>query len=253
MQQVTVRDVLAFLEKLAPPALAESRDNVGLLLESEGPVSGVLTALDITDAVVAEAIATGSSLIVAHHPVIFRPLKNLNYNNVIYKMARAGISAICMHTNLDCAAGGTGDTLAALLGLTDVQTYTVDDDEHLGRIGSLPQPLAMPQLAAHCRDTLHTPVRYVENGRAVQRVAIVTGSGDYVSDALAAGADALVTGEVGYHKAMDAAAAGLGVVEAGHFGTEAPIAAVLKEQIAAAFPGLPVQVSASMKDVFLTL
>ena len=111
----------------------------------------------------------------------------------------------------------------------------------------------MAQLAAHCRDTLHTPVRYVENGRAVRRVAIVTGAGDSVQDALAAGADALVTGEVGYHKAMDAATAGLGVVEAGHFGTEAPIAAVLKEQIAAAFPGLPVRVSASMKDVFMTL
>jgi dinuclear metal center YbgI/SA1388 family protein len=253
MQQITVQDVLHLLEQLAPPALAESWDNVGLLLESEGPVSGVLTALDITDAVVAEAIATGCSLIVAHHPVIFRPLKNLDYNNVIYKMARAGISAICMHTNLDCAAGGTGDTLAALLGLTDVQAYTVDGDEHLGRIGSLPQPLTMAQLAAHCRDTLHTPVRYVENSRAVQRVAIVTGSGDYVNDALAAGADALITGEVGYHKAMDAAAAGLGVVEAGHFGTEAPIAAVLKEKIAAAFPELPVRVSARMKDVFLTL
>ena len=81
MQQITVQDVLHLLEQLAPPALAESWDNVGLLLESEGPVSGVLTALDITDAVVAEAIATGCSLIVAHHPVIFRPLKNLDYNN----------------------------------------------------------------------------------------------------------------------------------------------------------------------------
>ena len=85
------------------------------------------------------------------------------------------------------------------------------------------------------------------------RVAIVTGSGDYVEDALAAGADALVTGEVGYHKAMDAAAAGLGVVEAGHYGTEAPIAAVLKEKLAAAFPVLPVQVSETMKDIFRTL
>lgn len=251
--QVMVRDVLRMLEQLAPPALAESWDNVGLLLESEGPVSGVLTALDITGAVVEEAIEKGCSLIVAHHPVIFRPLKELHYNNVIYKMARAGISAICMHTNLDCAAGGTGDTLAALLGLSGVQTYTVDGDEHLGRIGALPQPMTMPQLAAHCKEVLHTPVRYVENGRTVSRVAIVTGSGDYVQDALAAGADALLTGEVGYHKALDAADAGLGVVEAGHFATEAPIAAVLQSKIAAAFPELTVLVSERMKDVFLTL
>lgn len=253
MQQVTVRQVLQFLEQLAPPALAESWDNVGLLLESEGPVSGVLTALDITDAVVEEAVEKGCSLIVAHHPVIFRPLKTLDYNNVIYKMVRAGISAICMHTNLDCAAGGTGDTLAELLGLQEVQNYSVDGDEHLGRIGRLPQPLTMPQLAALCRDVLHTPVRFVENERTVRQVAVVTGSGDYVADAVAAGADALVTGEVGYHKAMDALAVGLGVVEAGHFGTEVPIAAVLQKKIAAAFPELPVQVSTRMKDVFVTL
>lgn len=253
MCQVTVRDVLRCLEELAPPAYAESWDNVGLLVESEGPVTGILTVLDITDAAVEEAIEKGCNLIVAHHPVIFRPVKALHYNNVIYKMARNGLSAICMHTNLDCAAGGTGDTLAALLGLRDVQTYTVDGDERLGRVGCLPQPLTMPQLAALCRDTLDTPVRYVESGRPVSRVAIVTGSGDYVEDALAAGADALVTGEVGYHKAMDAAAAGLGVVEAGHYGTEAPIAAVLKEKLAAAFPVLPVQVSETMKDIFRTL
>ncbi len=251
--QVMVRDVLHMLEQLAPPALAESWDNVGLLLESEGPVTGVLTALDITGAVVEEAIEKGCNLIVAHHPVIFRPLKELHYNNVIYKMARAGISAVCMHTNLDCAAGGTGDTLAALLGLSGVQTYTVDGDEHLGRIGTLLQPMTMPQLAARCKEVLHTPVRYVENGRTVSRVAIVTGSGDYVQDALAAGADVLLTGEVGYHKALDAADAGLGIVEAGHFATEAPIAAVLKEKIAAAFPELTVLTSERMKDVFLTL
>ena len=253
MQQVSVQDVLRLLEQLAPPALAEDWDNVGLLVESKGPVTGILTVLDITDAAVEEAITGGCNLIVAHHPVIFRPVKSLHYNNVIYKMAQAGISAICMHTNLDCAAGGTGDTLAALLGLQNVQTYAVDGDENLGRIGMLLQPMSMPQLAALCRDALHTPVRYVENGRAVSRVAVVTGSGDYIEDALAAGADALVTGEVGYHKALDAAAAGLGVVEAGHFGTEAPIAAVLKEKLAAAFPALPVQVSETMKDVFRTL
>ncbi|MBQ8611463.1 MAG: Nif3-like dinuclear metal center hexameric protein [Oscillospiraceae bacterium] len=253
MQQVSVQDVLRLLEQLAPPALAEGWDNVGLLVESEGPVTGILTVLDITDAAVEEAIARGYNLIAAHHPVIFRPVKSLHYNNVIYKMAQAGISAICMHTNLDCAAGGTGDTLAALLGLQNVQTYAVDGDENLGRIGTLLQPMSMPQLAALCRDVLHTPVRYVENSRAVSRVAVVTGSGDYIEDALAAGADALVTGEVGYHKAMDAAAAGLGVVEAGHFGTEAPIAAVLKEKLAAAFPALPVRVSETMKDVFRTL
>ena len=59
MCQVTVRDVLRRLEELAPPAYAESWDNVGLLVESEGPVTGILTVLDITDAAVEEAIEKG--------------------------------------------------------------------------------------------------------------------------------------------------------------------------------------------------
>ncbi len=253
MRQISVREVLVQLEQLAPPQLAESWDNVGLLVEGEGPVTGILTALDITGDVVAEAMERKCDLIVAHHPVIFHPVKALQYNNVIYKLAQAGISAICMHTNLDCAAGGTGDTLAALLGLQQVQTYAVDGDEQLGRIGTLPQPLTMPQLAALCREVLHTPVRFVENGRSISRVAVVTGSGDYVQDAVAAGADALVTGEIGYHKALDAEAVGLGMVEAGHFGTEAPIVPVLQQKLAAAFPELPVLASQTMKDVFRTL
>lgn len=249
---VSVGQVLAFLQRLAPPSLALDWDNVGALVECEGPVHGILTALDITAETVAEAQQRDCQLIVSHHPVLFHPLRRLHYNNVIYKMVRAGISGICMHTNLDSAAGGTGDTLAALLGLEGVTAFAVDGAPQLGRIGSLPQPMTLPQLAALCARRLQTPVRYVPAGRPVRRVAVVTGAGDEVADALAAGAEALVTGEAGYHQALDAAAAGLGLIAAGHYGTEAPIAAVLAQKLAAAFPGLRVQCSAAMHDVFVT-
>ena len=250
---LTNQDVLRVLEALAPPALAEGWDNVGLLVDSGQPVRGILTALDITADTVAEAAEKGCDLLVSHHPVIFDPPKRLDYNNVLYKMIRADVSAICMHTNLDCAAGGTGDTLAALLGLREVRAFTAEGDAALGRIGQLPAPLSAEQLAALCGKVLYTPVRFADGGRPVQKVAVVTGAGDCVADALAAGADALVTGEVRYHHALDAAAAGLSLVEAGHFGTEAPIATVLAERLRTTFPDTPVFVSERMHDVFHTL
>ena len=250
---LTNQDVLRVLEALAPPALAEGWDNVGLLVDSGQPVHGILTALDITADTVAEAAEKGCDLLISHHPIIFDPPKRIDYNNVLYKMIRAGQSAICMHTNLDCAAGGTGDTLAALLGLREVCVFTAEDDDALGRIGLLPSPTDTAGLAALCERVLHTPVRFVDGRHAIRRVAVVTGAGDCIADALAAGADALVTGEVRYHHALDAAAAGLSVVEAGHFGTEAPIAAVLAGQLREAFPDIPVFVSERMRDVFHTL
>ena len=253
MQSVELGEILAFLEGLAPPALAESWDNVGLLVEGQRDVSGVLTALDITPAIVAEALEKDCQLIVAHHPVIFAPLKRLGVQEVAWQLTRLNISAICMHTNLDCADGGTGDTLAALLGLTHIAPFAVQGNAKLGRLGSLPAPLTMPQLAALCEKVLHTGVRYTPAKGLVQRVAVVTGAGDDWADALAAGADALVTGEVGYHHALDAAAAGIGLVAAGHYATEAPIAAVLAKKLAAAFPTLHVHPSEKMRDVFCEL
>lgn len=253
MRQVKVQEVLAALERLAPPALAESWDNVGLLVESGVPVSGILTTLDITDAVADEAAARGCQLIVSHHPVIFHPVRSLHYNNVIYKLARADISAICMHTNLDCADGGTGDTLAALLGLEQVEHFTADGDEALGRIGVCRPALSARALAQHCRDVLHAPVRFVDGGHPVGRVAVVTGAGDCVEDALRAGAQALVTGEAGYHKALEAAAAGLTLIAAGHYGTEAPIAGVLARYLEKEFPGVQVCESRVVTDPYQTL
>lgn len=253
MQSVTVRQVCAFLEKWAPLSLAESWDNVGLLVEAPRPVTRILTALDITPAVVEEAVTLGAELIVSHHPVIFYGVKKLHYNNVLYRLAQNGISAVCMHTNLDCAEGGTGDVLAELLGLQGVHPFTAEENSALGRLGVLPGPLQPVELAQLCKKVLNVPVRYVDGGRRVEQVAVITGAGDCIADALNAGAQALVTGEVGYHKALEALEAGLTVVEAGHFGTEIPIAQVLASRLSQAFPQLQVDASTRQSDPFVGL
>lgn len=122
----TVEDFLAVLERLAPAALAEEWDNCGLQAGSRAAdVSRVLVALDITDAVIDEALSHGCDLVLTHHPMIFRPIASVSDESGAGRLARravaAGINVVAAHTNLDAAPGGLGDILAGLLGLTGVE------------------------------------------------------------------------------------------------------------------------------------
>ena len=96
---ISVQQILALLQTAAPQELALSWDNVGLLVDAGKPVDGVLTALDITPAVVREAVENDCQLIVSHHPVIFQPIKSLAADDVPALLMKNGISAICMHTS----------------------------------------------------------------------------------------------------------------------------------------------------------
>lgn len=122
-----VSDILAFLEGMAPPRLKMQWDNVGLLCGDAGDeVTGALVALDITDAVVDEAQSRGTNLIISHHPLIFRPLESVTAQGagrLVWRLAKSGISAVCMHTNLDIASGGVNDALAQALSLSQVSGF----------------------------------------------------------------------------------------------------------------------------------
>lgn len=119
----TIREVQAFLQQKAPFETAEGWDNAGLLAGNpDTAVSGILLTLDITPQTVDFAADNGFALIISHHPVIFHPLRRLTPDGAPYALARRGVAAICAHTNLDKASGGVNDTLAALLGLHEVQT-----------------------------------------------------------------------------------------------------------------------------------
>lgn len=246
---VTVQQVLDELRRFAPPELAQDWDNVGLLVDAGRPVTGVLTALDITAEVVQEAAALGCELIVAHHPVIFHPIRALAPGDVPALLVQKGISAICMHTNLDAAEGGVNDTLAAILGMRDTRPFA----DGCGRIGTVDETSAAA-LAAFCQKALGPGVHYVEAGRPVRCLAEVSGAGgSYWQEAMALGADCLVTGEAAHHNGIDARRCGFGLVVAGHWGTEHPIAAVLKDRLARAFPGLTVAAAAADRDPYTYL
>ena len=126
----TIQQLYEAMQALAPLELAESWDNPGLLVDCAGEVTRVLVTLDITPEVVAEAAAKHCEAIVAHHPVIFDPLKKLGPQDVPFQLVRAGISAICMHTNLDAAAGGVNEVLAGIFGMQDPEPFAEGCGQH---------------------------------------------------------------------------------------------------------------------------
>lgn len=248
---VTVQEILQELKTFAPPELACSWDNVGLLVDAGRPVKRVLTALDITAEVVQEAAASRCELIVSHHPVIFDPMKRITARDVPALLLQQGISGICMHTNLDATAGGVNDTLADLLGMA--REGRRNFAENCGRIGAV-APITVEELARFCARTLHSGVKYVNGAKEITCLAEVSGGGgSYLQEAIEEGADCLVTGEAAHHIALLARQQGIGLVVAGHWGTEQGIADVLAERLRRAFPELEVRHAAADTDPYTYL
>lgn len=245
---MTVRAIVDFLESRAPAAAAEDWDNPGLLVGSpEDPVSCVAVALDATPATLEAARAAGAQLLVTHHPVIFTPLRQLSRDSVPYRAAAAGIAVLAAHTNLDKAAGGVNDTLAARLGLQAVCPAA----DGMTRIGLLPAAVSARTLADTAAARLHTAVR-VNGDRPVRRIAVCGGSGGSLIPGLIGEADALITGEVRHHEWLAAEAAGLTVLEAGHYATEVPVVETLCTWLRERFPELTV-VSCAQEAPYITL
>ena len=241
----TVREIESFLYSWAPRELAESWDNVGLLVgDPEATVERVLVALDITPQVAEEALERGCQLIVAHHPVMncaWHPVQTVRADDrqgrTLTALLRGGVAAICMHTNLDAAEGGVNDALAEKLGLNDIKALT---EEKIGRVGMLK---CEKPLVEFIQDVIKylgcNGLRYTDCGKPVHRVAVGGGAcGDYISQAVALGCDTFVTSDLSYHEFLDTKA--LNLIDAGHFPTENVICPVILERLQAAFPQLTV-------------
>ena len=256
----TVRQVYEAMQAIAPLELAEHWDNPGLLVDCGGQMHRVLAALDITPEVVAEAAAKQCEMIVSHHPVIFDPLKKIGPQDVPFQLVQAGISAICMHTNLDAAEGGVNEVLAGIFDMKNMETFA----EGCGRVGAI-EEIAVPELArkaqqelaARCNQPKNGPavqVKFVDAGKPVKRLAVISGAGGSLfADAIAMGADCLLTGESNHHHAIDAKRLGLSLIAAGHYATEFPVTAAVAAKLRAALPELEVLVSTENRDPYTYL
>ena len=243
---ITVQTIFDFLQQKAPLSLAEPWDNPGLLAgDGARPVRRVITALDVTPDVIRQAVADGAELIVAHHPVIFTPLHALPADHPAYLLAQHSLAALCWHTNLDVAAGGVADTLAAAFGLTGVtaaDAYT--------RIGTLPRAMTPLELAGTVNRTLHTRVRGCCGAGPVRTLAVFGGALDENSLPRLLQADAMVFGECKHHVRLLLARSGKTIWEAGHFATEHAVSSVLAGWLREAFPELCVTVAEERAPFF---
>ncbi|HDP74548.1 MAG TPA: Nif3-like dinuclear metal center hexameric protein [Bacteroidales bacterium] len=126
---MTIREVSSILESFAPLAFQEDYDNSGLIVgDANMVVTGVLLTIDVTPQVVAEAVAAGANLIVAHHPVIFKGLKRITgksyVEQVVVNAIKNGIAIYAAHTNIDSVQGGVSFKMAEVLGLTGTQVLS---------------------------------------------------------------------------------------------------------------------------------
>ncbi len=263
-----VKDIYQYIDSIAPFATQLDFDNAGLLVgRADAAVDTVLVALDITADVIREAVDTGAQLIVAHHPVIFHPLKSVTDGDTtgekVLMLAEHRIAAICAHTNLDAAQGGVNDLLAQRLELSEIAQLHQDGvDEQgraygIGRVGVLNTnaPVDAATFAAKVKAELNAAnVRYADAGREVHKVAVGGGScGSMLADALAAGCDTFVTADVKYDVFLDAKALGINLLDAGHFATENIVVEPLADSVRKAFPELNVAVSRAHREVFASI
>ena len=204
--------MLSALERFAPLPLQESWDNAGLQLGlTEAEVSGALLCLDVNEKIVDEAIRKGCNLIVSHHPLLFRGLKQISGSDYVQrcvvKAIKHDIVIVSMHTNMDNAQDGVNWKIAERLGLTDCRFFaqkTIDGiDAGSGVIGTISSEMGAKAFielvknkfnveCAMCNELLERPIR---------KVAICGGAGDFLlPEAVSLGADAFITGEMHYHQ-----------------------------------------------------
>ncbi len=260
---VSIGDVGAALEAIAPLCLAESWDNVGWLISSKehsAPASRIGLAIDLTERVLDEAIAARCGVVVTYHPPIFEPLKRLTPDTragrVAIRAIEAGIAIYSPHTALDCAPGGVNDWLADGLGSGHrraiarpnarmlVGTDSIGDVDGAplvgqGRFVVLDETTSLATIAKrwkrHLRlKSLRIAATPEHEANGVESIAICAGAGgDVVLDS---GADLLVTGEMSHHKVLAAMARGSSVLLSEHSHTERGflprLATMLRDRVA---------------------
>lgn len=229
-----VKDFYGYLNSIAPFETQEDWDNSGMLVgDMNAEVKKAAVVLDITHEEIKKAKAIGANLIISHHPVIFNPIKSVTKGSVPYELVASSINALCCHTPLDIADGGTNDSLAELLGIEVTRT-----EDPILRLGTV-EPTTAQELAGKIANTLNTKVRYADAGKTIKKIAICTGAGCSLIEA-AGEIDAFITGDASHHNFLDCVQAGITLIAAGHYETEIIVVPVLVKKLQAQFPDIEI-------------
>ena len=260
---ISIEQVAASFEELWPIQGADAWDAPGFSVSHPQDVSKVLLSVDLTAAVINEAIHKGAELILTHHPFLLKGTSDVNWDSakgsVLQQAIRAGISVYSAHTNADIVEDGVSDILAKSLGLSDIRPLvpTGDNVGH-GRIGVLAQAISLEQFATRVLDALPFTARGVSVSGypelEISTVALCAGAGDsFTLNAFESGADVYVTSDLRHHPASDAisiprAEAPLALVDISHWAAESLWLAKAAEQLGNKQPSLEFMVSEVVTD-----
>ena len=248
MGTVKCQTVAGILDELVPKRLAESWDNVGLLVgDGKQKINRVMVCLDAPEWVVEEAIDKDVDMIISHHPMIFNGIKRITSDTAtgrkLLNLIKNNIAMYSLHTNYDIVAGGLNDIFARELGFLNAKVikemlkahpyeeaaYDIYETKNegqvmgLGRIAELENETTLSLYADNVKTLLGADhISFAgDPDRRIKKVALLNGSGNkFINDARFAGADVLVTGDMQYHGILDALEMGLCVIDAGHYATE---------------------------------
>ena len=227
---MVLKEIIDIIESVAPRGQQEGWDNSGLQVgDTNREIHSVLLSVDVTEAVVAEAVKEGCDLIVSHHPLLFHGLKHVTgqtpQERCVAEAIRRDIAIYSSHTSMDKALRGVSGRMAEQLGLQDIRILVPSPEDAnvgLGVIGKLPTPmlwsgwLKLVQQVfgaewVRCTEPVHP---------TVQRVALCGGAGaEFIPDAIAAGADTYLSADMKYHD-MQAAAGQIMAVDIDHWVSE---------------------------------
>ncbi|RAK39762.1 dinuclear metal center YbgI/SA1388 family protein [Actinoplanes lutulentus] len=248
---MTVRSLVEALDARYPRAWAESWDRVGLVLgDFDVPVQRVLCVVDCVPETVEQALAIGADLIVAHHPLLLKPVSSIAPDTfkgrIIHRLIRGDVALYTAHTNADVANPGVSDSLAARLGLTALRPLVpaegaaAGDGRGLGRIGELPVPLTLTELTSLAASRLPATAAGVraagDPAQVIRTIAVCGGAGDsFLPAATRAGVDAYLCADLRHHPVSEhLASGGPALLDVAHWASERPwlddVASWLREE-----------------------
>jgi len=248
-----LKEIMNWIEEIAPLHLQESYDNSGLIIGDEDQViSKAVVCLDADEAVMEYARENCAQLVISHHPCVFRPLKTFSpkspEGSILYSAVANGIAVYSAHTNFDSARGGIGDMICHELGLDGVHVLVPGSDPDpghgIGRWGSYRTPVSFGDFLGilGARLGIRSMREVGKRPGQVSRVAVLNGSYDksFVDDLLSVKPDVLLTGDLKYHDALALRYHGIYAIDAGHYRTEVIFVRGLSGMLKKAFPNLDV-------------
>ena len=276
--QATIAQIIEIMDRLIPPWLAEEWDNVGLQIgDPQLPVQRIWIALDPAVEVIAAACKQKVDLLITHHPLIFRPLKSIDFGtpggSIIQMAAQHHLAIFAAHTNYDIVRDGVNDILAQRLEIKHLQILqpvkidasaqkeagpaSGEETYGIGRIGDLDRPISLKALVSMVKKKLKLNFVKVSGNpkMTISRVALCSGSGSSLVPAfLSSEAEVYISGDIHYHNARDAESKQRAIIDIGHFASEHLMVEALAQRLEhlIAEAGINAKITACMieKDPF---